>query len=298
MRTVFGRMFGIFGLACASACVPTENKSQSEQRQRPLPAPNSGNQPGQRGAKASPTLGLERLRNPEDMAGSPATASTASSAEAKRFIQAVRPDKSNEAAQPLLRKPFVDSFERAELGPDFHATAPVWQLQSGQLCVNGAHNHPVWLTKRLPTNARIEFDVVSSSAQGDIKAEYWGDGTGAATSTSYTNASSYLTIFGGWKNQYHVLARLDEHAQGRPEVRLDKASTELRARPVQPNQTYHFKVERSDGKTVRWSVDDIEILSFSDPNPLKGKGHDHFGFNDWEVPLCFDNLKITPLEGE
>ena len=26
-----------------------------------------------------------------------------------------------------------------------------------------------------------------------------------------------------------------------------------------------------------------------------GVGHDHFGFNDWEVKVCFDNVKVTPL---
>jgi len=33
----------------------------------------------------------------------------------------------------------------------------------------------------------------------------------------------------------------------------------------------------------------------SDPNPLQGRGHDHFGFNNWQSDLWFDNLKITPL---
>ena len=27
--------------------------------------------------------------------------------------------------------------------------------------------------------------------------------------------------------------------------------------------------------------------------PLTGFGHDHFGFNDWEAELHFDNLKVT-----
>jgi hypothetical protein len=29
--------------------------------------------------------------------------------------------------------------------------------------------------------------------------------------------------------------------------------------------------------------------------PLRGAGHDHFGFNNWQVKVCFDNLKIVPL---
>ena len=26
-----------------------------------------------------------------------------------------------------------------------------------------------------------------------------------------------------------------------------------------------------------------------------GAGHEHLGFNDWDAPVCFDNLKVTPL---
>jgi len=199
--------------------------------------------------------------------------------------------------EPLLRQPFQDWFDRGALGDDWRATSPVWRIQGGRLCGRGARNHPAWLKRRLPPNARIEFDATSSSSDGDLKVELWGDGKSFAQSTSYTNASSYLAIFGGWKNQFHVLARIDEHAPGRPEVRVDPASGDMRAQPVKSGQTYHFKIERSDGKTLRWLVDDIEILTFSDAAPLKGTGHDHLGFNDWDVPVCFDNLSITPLEG-
>jgi hypothetical protein len=37
-------------------------------------------------------------------------------------------------------------------------------------------------------------------------------------------------------------------------------------------------------------------LNLKDPNPLTGEGHEHFGFNDWQVAACFDNLTITPLK--
>ena len=62
-----------------------------------------------------------------------------------------------------------------------------------------------------------------------------------------------------------------------------------------PGQLYRFKVERTDGKTVRWFVDDIEFLSLADTQPLAGAGHDHFGFNDWDAKVCFDNVRVTPL---
>jgi len=69
----------------------------------------------------------------------------------------------------------------------------------------------------------------------------------------------------------------------------------LRARRVEAGRIYHFKVLRDDGRTVHWYVDDLEILDLRDPAPLTGAGHDHFGFNDWDVRLCFDNLAVSAL---
>lgn len=182
------------------------------------------------------------------------------------------------------------------LGPNWsQAGTSAWRIENGRLCGEGAKNHGVWLTKVLPINARIEFDATSYSAAGDLKAEFWGDGRSAATAISYTNATSYLTIFGGWKNTIHALARIDEHGNDRKEVRVDPTSDDARQRPVNAGQVYHFKVERTDGKTVRWFVDGVEYLNFVDPAPLAGVGHDHFGFNDWEAKVCFDNVRVTPL---
>jgi len=196
---------------------------------------------------------------------------------------------------PPLVAPFLDKFERAEVGPDWTSTGGSWRIEDGKLCVEQAHNHPIWLRRKLPTNARVEFDAMSTSEQGDLKAEFWGDGRSAADAVSYTDATSYLTIFGGWKNNFHVLARINEHAPDRPQLRIDDESDDPRLKRVVPNRWYHFKVSRDDGHTVHWFVDDLEILSYPDKEPLLGPGHDHFGFNDWEVKACFDNLSATVL---
>jgi hypothetical protein len=219
-------------------------------------------------------------------------------------------------ALDLLRGPFEDSFERAsaavpvapigavegaafagaDLGPDWATTSPgIWHIERGRLCGEHARNHGVWLKRSLPVNARVEFDAVSDSPDGDLKAEYWGDGRSFATSLSYTNATSYLTIFGGWHNKFHVLARLNEHGNDRKEITVDPNSDDPREKPAMAGQSYHFKVERNDGKTVAWWVDGNEMLSYPDSAPLSGAGHDHFGFNDWDVKVCFDNVRIVPL---
>lgn len=196
---------------------------------------------------------------------------------------------------PILNSRFEDQFERSALGANYRLNSPNWHIKDGQLCVSNARNHPAWLKRRLPTNALIEFDVTSQSDDGDIKVEIWGDGSSGATGVSYSNATSYLAIFGGWKNSLHVLARLDEHGSDRKELRIDPDGP-LRSHKVEKGKKYHFSVERNDGKTVKFQIDGVLIHSMIDPFPLSGTGHDHMGFNNWTVPTCFDNLKITPLK--
>jgi hypothetical protein len=182
------------------------------------------------------------------------------------------------------------------LGPNWRQSkTTAWRIENGKLCGKGARNHGVWLSKPIPINARIEFDAIATSEKGDLKAEVWGDGQSSATSVSYTNATSYLAILGGWENTFHVLARVNEHGRDRKEIKVDKDSDDARQHPVSVGQSYRFKIERMDGKTVRVSVNGIEYFSWIDAEPLAGLGHDHFGFNNWEVKTCFDNVRITPL---
>jgi hypothetical protein len=183
-----------------------------------------------------------------------------------------------------------------EPSADWMPTQPgIWRIEGGRLCGEHAKNHGIWLKRTLPVNARIEFDAVADSTDGDLKAEYWGDGRSYATALSYTNATSYLTIFGGWHNKFHVLARINEHATDRKEITVDPNSDDVREKPVVAGQIYHFKVERTDGKTVKWYINGNDMLTYPDPQPLAGVGHDHFGFNDWDVKVCFDNVKVVPL---
>lgn len=184
----------------------------------------------------------------------------------------------------------------SNLGPNwFQSKTSAWRVENGRLCGQNAKNHGVWLNRVLPVNARIEFDAIAETNDGDLKTEVWGDGQSSATGVSYTNATSYLAILGGWKNTLHVLARINEHGTDRKVIAIDKESDDPRQRAVVKGQVYRFRVERNDGKTVRWSVDGVEYLTFVDASPLAGQGHDHFGFNEWEAKVCYDNVKVTPL---
>jgi hypothetical protein len=198
-------------------------------------------------------------------------------------------------AGSLITEPFEDDFSRSELASDWNPTSDAWRIEDGRLCGRGARNHPVWLRRRLPVNARIEFEATSGSPDGDLKVEAWGDGRSAAKGASYDDATSYIVILGGWKNRLKVLARLNEHGQDRKEVRLVPGSEDPRTQPVVEGRSYQVEIERRDGRTVRVTVDDTPILELTDPAPLRGPGHEHFAFNDWEVPVCFDDLSVTPL---
>src|SRR5678816_1517462 len=104
--------------------------------------------------------------------------------------------------------PSSDDFERAELGPQWKVTGPGYSLVNGELVVSNAFNHPLWLARPIPRDAVIELDVWSNDDSGDIKLEAWGDGRSYATQASYV-ASSYVFIFGGWKNTISAIARMN-----------------------------------------------------------------------------------------
>ncbi len=185
---------------------------------------------------------------------------------------------------PGIASGFSDDFERGQLGAAYQKTGGNWRIEGGELHVKGAKNHPLWLLRTLPRDVRVEFDARSESPEGDIKAEIFGDGASHAQDDSYT-ATSYVVIFGGWNNTRDVLARMDEHGDDR---------VEAKSRKVEPGVTYRFRIERIGG-TLRVWVDDRILMEMTDSEPLGGRGHDHFGFNNWQSDLWFDNLKVTPL---
>ncbi len=138
-----------------------------------------------------------------------------------------------------------------ELGPDWIPTDPrAWHLEKGKLCGSHAKNHGVWLNRVLPVNARIEFDAIADTDEGDLKGEFWGDGHSYATSLSYTNATGYLanprrlaqTPSTSWRGATST-------ATDRKEIKIDKTSDDPeekagRSRPDVP-------ASRSSATTAR-----------------------------------------------
>ncbi|MEM9461340.1 MAG: hypothetical protein AAGF11_44660 [Myxococcota bacterium] len=179
---------------------------------------------------------------------------------------------------------FSDDFERDTLGPQWAPSGPGAAIERGVLKVEGLQNHPVWLTKSLPDDVRIEFDAWATTEEGDIKVELAGDGKSSATSLNYV-ATGYVVLFGGWNNTLNAIVRRNEHGRKR------QTNTEPK---VEPGRRYHFTIVRT-GSELRWELDGREILSYEDEAPLRGKGHDHFAFSGWDAQTHFDNLVIEAL---
>ena len=190
------------------------------------------------------------------------------------------------------KEPFADRFERADVGRNYLATGDGYAVVSGVLSAKGAHNHPLWLKRKLPHDVKIEFDAWSTEQRGDIKVELFGDGHSFDPDGNAYLATGYELIFGGWYNTKSIIARLDEH--GNDMVRRSDTR-------VIPNRHYHFRIERK-AKVVKWFITDsnstatdLPFLQLDDAHPLEGPDHEYFGFNNWESDTWFDNLVITPL---
>ncbi len=186
---------------------------------------------------------------------------------------------------PPIEQSYTDNFDRGSLGPDYNQTGTGYRIVDGALNARGAHNRPLWLARRLPPgNLQIDFDAWTTSPDGDIKVELFGDGQSFDPDGNRYLATSYVIVFGAWKNSRSIIARLDEHGKELA-TRLD--------RKVEPNRRYHWRLVRTGG-LIEWFVDDMTtpFLRYDDPQPLTGPAHDSFGFGNWETDTYFDNLVI------
>jgi hypothetical protein len=188
---------------------------------------------------------------------------------------------------PPITERWQDEFERGRIGKDYFRTGPGYDVVDGALSAHGAHNHPLWLRRKLPRDVRIEFDAWSNEPRGDVKVEVFGDGRSYDPDAGRYTGTGYEVIFGGWFNAKSIIARQDEHGHDMVERTLPKVVATIH---------YHWLIERK-GATIRWFVDDMQtpFLVYDDPHPLEGPGHEYFAFNNWETDTWFDNLVISPL---
>jgi hypothetical protein len=197
---------------------------------------------------------------------------------------------------PLITEVFTDSFDRADLGPDWKSTSyGAYFVKAGRMCIAKPRNHPLWLKKKLPANVRVEFEATPLSANADVKAEIFGDGCAFDTEGRDYTATSYVAVLGAHSNSEHWLARMFEHGPDAKKTPVIAGAPSIATGKLVVNTTYHVELARTDGRTLQFKVDGTVIHEMEDKEPLAGAGHDHFGFNGWDAPSCFDKLVITPL---
>ena len=190
--------------------------------------------------------------------------------------------------QPPIVDRYGDLFDRGSIGADYNQTGSGYRIVDGALNARGAHNKPLWLAKKLPGNdVQIDFDAWSRSPDGDLKVEVFGDGRSYDADGNRYMATSYVLVFGAWKNSRSIITRRDEHGPDKVERTTPR---------VVPDQRYHWRIVRR-GRVLDWYIDDMAtpFLHYDDPKPLTGAGHEYFGFGNWETDTYFDNLIIKRL---
>jgi hypothetical protein len=170
--------------------------------------------------------------------------------------------------------PFSDDFSRAELGPDWFPSGGHWIIDQGAAYTTGANNAPCFLKVALPADVVVEVDITSETDLVDAKIELMTDGR--------THQSGYIFILGGWSNQISAIARMDEHGKDRKD---------RRPTGVVGKRPYHWRIEKKGGD-LKWYIDGQLYMSFTDPAPLDGPGHDRLAFSNWQNQLRYDNLRI------
>lgn len=198
---------------------------------------------------------------------------------------------------PPLTTPFVDDFERSDLSTnDWYSTSyGAYSIRNGRLCTAKPRNHPLWLKRKLPVNVRVEFEAIPLSNAADVKAELFGDGCSYDTNGNEYTSSGYVAVLGAHNNAEHWLAREYEHGPDAKKTPLIAGGDTIANSKLIQGTTYKIELARTDGAEVRLSVNGTLVHAMTDPQPLAGQGHDHFAFDGWDAPVCFDRLVVTPL---
>jgi hypothetical protein len=190
---------------------------------------------------------------------------------------------------PAIKERWTDDFHgRSEPGPDYYQTGSGYRVVDGALNAHGAHNKPLWLRKKLPRDVQIDLTCWSTTYDGDIKVEVWGDGRYFDPDAGDYTSTGYVFIFGGWHNEKSIIVKGYEHGTEMTPPRMIPK--------VVAGQKYHWRIVRR-GNVITWFIDDMNapFLRYDDPQGWSGPGHEYFAISNWETDTWFDDVTITPL---
>jgi len=189
-----------------------------------------------------------------------------------------------EKLEPIVGE-FTENFDRSAIGSSWRDSGGNYRIVNGELAATSPRHHPLWLRKQLPRDVAIEFDAHTASPDGDIRVTLFGDGKSTNPDDEGCQSTGYELVFGGRKNQLSELCRGRQASAGHQGARTDW--------PVVPDRPYHYYITRKGGE-IAWYIGGHEMMTWTDPEPLTGKGHEAFGFDGGETEVFFDNLVIAP----
>jgi len=184
---------------------------------------------------------------------------------------------------------FEDHFDRTEFGADWYFHGGEWSISKGAVHSPFARNRCLHLAKPLPRDSVVEVTAWSEQPpggaqfRGDVKFSLYGMGR-EGSEHEYTNG--YMLILGGWMNALSVIARIDEHGKNR----LEKPDPGV----VKPGVRMRFETRRL-GNLLEFWLDGRLHMTYNDPQPLEGPGHDRLAFCNWESHVYYDDLRIYAL---
>ncbi len=166
---------------------------------------------------------------------------------------------------------WMDTFDRTEIGQDWHLVKGKASIQQGKLFLKGA-GATIVSTLSFKHDVKIEFDAQAdpSTPPCDLSATI-----GANEEFGY----GYLFAFGGANNQVNqILGFREKVVDTKPRLLIE------------PEKTYHI-VALKEGKRLAYIVNGNTVVQAVTQDPIGGPGFDKVGLVTW-AGMIVDNFKV------
>jgi len=155
------------------------------------------------------------------------------------------------------------------------------EIRDGELRFHGGELQMLLLKREMPTDVRIDFECHEEGT-------YLNDVGCILSGIHYpgndweTSISGYAFKYGAYTNTLNVLTKCDKRM-------WSEAATSLA-----PGKRYHVRAERV-GPRLRVVVNNREVVSFVDPEPLTGSNRTLIGLLGWIADTRYSRIRVYSL---
>ena len=173
-----------------------------------------------------------------------------------------------------------DDFSQAGSLAHWEPRGCACEIVDGALRMYGGELQMLLLKRDMPGDVRIEFECRQEGAYlNDIACIL---GAIRAKTDWDTSVSGYAVKYGAYTNTLNVITRCDKR------IWSDQAS------PLVSGKRYSVRVERV-GARLRWVVNNREICSIVDPDPLVGANRTVVGLLGWVADTRVSRIRVYSL---